>query len=241
MDDKHTNDTLLIERYLQGKLSVEEAAEFEEQFLGSDHLLDELESAERLQQGLQDLTALDKANAPARGRRGGGVASNVVAIFQSPRYAMAASFLLLLSFGFSGFLYQQNARLSELGQSLAGPAEIVQMVTVRGVPGSEPVNVLNLEEVTGQFVMLLDSGYVEYSHFRATVYSLDPAAQPEQVWQVDDMKPSPYFEDTLVLVLPGDALQAGDFEVRIEGWRDEWSAGRAFDPVGTVPFTCIRE
>lgn len=241
MDEQHINDALLIERYLQGKLSAEEAAAFEETFLGSDRLLDELESAERLQQGLQDVTALERANVSAGARRAGGLAANVMAIFQSPRYAMAASFLLVVSLGVSSYLLQQDRRPGEIGQPFVAPAEIVQMVTVRGSADKGPVNVLNLKEVTGQYVMLLDSGYVEYSHFRATIYSQGPAGQTEQVWQVNDLTPSPYFEDTLVLVLNGAALHAGDYEVRIEGWRDEWQSGHAFDYVNTVPFTCIEE
>jgi len=134
MDEKYIRDNVLIERYLQGKLSDEESAAFEEQFLSSDALLDELEAAERLQQGLQDVTALEKAHVPEK------QVSSIVSIFQSPRYAMAASFLLLISLGVSGVLFQQNARRTESGPAHPLHTEIMPIVSVRGATGSEPVN-----------------------------------------------------------------------------------------------------
>jgi hypothetical protein len=239
MDDKHINGTLPIERYLQGDMSDEEAASFEELYLSSDQLLDELETAERLQQGLKDVVALEKANESAREPRTGGLAlaGNVASIFQSPRYAMAASFLLVVSLGVSGFLFQRNIQFGEISEGLAVPAEIMPLVTVRGAAGSEPVNTLQLGDTAQQFVLMLDPGYEAYSHFRATVFSLDSADQPVQLWQVDDMAPG--FEDMLALSLPGAVLRPGDFEIRVEGWRDEWSVDHSFDTVSTIPFTCI--
>lgn len=236
MDDKHTDGTLMIERYLRGDMSDEEAAGFEELFLSSGRLLDELESAERLQQGLKDVDTLEKANKSTRATRTGGVASGVVSLFQSPRYAMAASFLLVASLGVSGFLVQQNIQLGEISQGLAVPAEIVPMVTVRGYTGSEPVNMLHLGDHGQQFVLMLDPGYETYSHFRATVFSLDAADTPVQLWQVDNLRPG--FEDMLALTVPGAVLRPGEFEIHVEGWRDGWPATQAFEPVSTIPFTC---
>src|SRR5210317_355453 len=111
MNKNHTDETRLIERYLANELSEPEREAFEERVLYSPALLDELEAAERLQQGLQDVAALEMANAPADqsiGRTG----STVVSLFQSPRYAMAASVLLLVSLSMSSFLLQQNRQLS---------------------------------------------------------------------------------------------------------------------------------
>ena len=65
MNKKHTDESRLIERYLAVELSDSEREAFEERVLSSPALLDELEAEERLQQGLQDVTALEMANAPA--------------------------------------------------------------------------------------------------------------------------------------------------------------------------------
>ncbi len=40
----------------------------------------------------------------------------------------------------------------------------------------------------------------------------------------------------LALSLPGPVLKPGDFEIQLEGWRDEWPADHAYDPVDTLTF-----
>ena len=231
MDKKIINENLLIERYLKDTLSVKEREAFEERFLSSDELLDELEAAERLRQGLQDVVALEKAHASEK------PASHVVAMFHSPRYAMAASFLLLISLGVSSILFQQNTRLTEIDTSRAAATEIVPLVSVRGTMGSDPVNTLLLGDTQKQFVIMLDPGFDAYSHFRATVYRLDPAEGKSMLWRVDKMIPG--YEDMLALALPSSALSAGEFEVQLEGWRNEWPAGHGFDPIDSLTFRCI--
>ena len=62
MNKKITEDKGLIERYLANELTDTEREAFEERVLGSPALLDELEAAERLQQGLQDIAALELAS-----------------------------------------------------------------------------------------------------------------------------------------------------------------------------------
>lgn len=239
MDEEHINRDLLIEQYLQGKLSDEEAATFEERFLSSDDLLNELETAERLRQGLQDVVALDKAHAPGKDHLWEEPASSVVSLFRSPRYAMAASFLLLLSVGFSSFLVRQNAQLSDISPGYALPTEIIPLVSVRGAPDSAPINTLQLGDTAQQFVLMLDPGFEAYSHHRATVFRLDPAMEPVMVWQVNDMLPG--YEDMLALSLPGSILSPGDFEIRLEGWRDEWPADHTYDPIKTIHFNSIKK
>jgi hypothetical protein len=239
MDEEHINQDLLIERYLQGKLSDKEAASFEEQFLSSDELLDELESAELLQQGLQDVDALEKAYVPDAGHIPEKPVSSIASLFHSPRYAMAASFLLLFSVGFSGFLVQQNTRFSDIGPGQALPTEIIPMVSVRSAPGSEPVNTLQLSDSAHQFVLMLDPGYEDYSRYRATIFRLDPASEAALVWQVNDMLPG--YEDMLALSVPGSVLSQGDFEIHLEGWKDEWSDDHRFSPIETIHFKSINK
>lgn len=239
MDEEHTNQDLLIERYLQGKLSDEEATSFEEQFLSSDELLDELESAELLQQGLQDVATLKKAHAPDDNHLAEQPVSRIVSLFQSPRYAMAASFLLLLSVGFSSFLVKQNARFSDIGPSLAFSTEIIPLVSVRGAPDSEPINTLQLGDSAQQFVLMLDPGYEDYSHYRATIFRLNPASEAALVWQVNDMLPG--YEDMLALSVPGSVLSQGDFEIHLEGWKDEWPDDHTFSPIETIHFRSINK
>jgi hypothetical protein len=227
MDEKYINEKMLVEHYLEGKLTAEQVASFEEQFLSSDELLNELEAAERLGQGLQDVSALENAHVTKK------PASNVVSLFQSPRYAMAASFMLLVSLGVSSVLLQKNAHLSEFDSDQAVPTEIIPLVSVRGVAGSD-LNTLSLGDAPKQFVLMIDPGFESYSHYRTTVYRLDPAKQPAMLWQVDEMLPG--YEEMLALSVPSSVFSPGDYEIRLEGWLDEWPANHSFEQLDTKTF-----
>ncbi len=230
MDKKYIKENLLIERYLEDTLSIEEREAFEEQFLSSAELLDELEAAERLGQGLHDVTALENAHVAKK-------APKTVSLLQSPYYAVAASFLLLISLGVSSSLLQKNATLSEMDSGWAVPTEIIPLVSVRGVAGSE-LNTLSLGDAPKRFVMMLDPGFEPYSHYRATVYRLDPAEEPAVLWQVDGMLPG--YEDMLALGMPSSVLSPGDFEIQLEGWQDEWPADHGFEPLDTKTFSIAK-
>ena len=227
MDEKYINENMLVERYLKGKLTAEQAAAFEEQFLSSDELLNELEAAERLGQGLHDMSALENAHVTKK------PTSNVVSLFQSPRYAMAASFMLLVSLGVSSVLLQKNAHLSEFDSNQPIPTEIIPLVSVRGAAGSE-LNTLPLGDTPKQFVLMLDPGFETYSHYRATVYQLDSAKEPAMLWQVNEMLPG--YEDMLALSVPSSVLNPGDYEIQLEGWQDEWPANHGFEQLDTKTF-----
>ena len=227
------NKNLLIERYLQGKLSDEKTASFEEQFLSSDELLDELESAEQLQQGLKDVVALERVHAPDKNQPLERPVSSVVALFQSPHYAMAASFLLVVSLGVSSVLLQRNAHLSEFVSDRGVPTEIIQLVSVRGVSGTE-LNMLKLGDTPKKFVMMLDPGFDSFSYYRATVYRLNPAKEPTMLWQVDEMLVG--YEEMLALSVPSSILSPGDYEIQLEGWQDEWPADHGFEQIDTKTF-----
>jgi len=233
MDEKYINGTMLVERYLEGKLTAEQTAAFEEQFLSSDELLDELETAERLGQGLHDVRALENAHMTENPTSDVVSSSSVAALFRSPRYAMAASFMLLVSLGVSSILLQKNAHLSEFGSNRAIPTEIIPLISVRGVAGSE-LNTLPLGNTPKQFVLMIDPGFESYSHYRATVYRLDPVKKPAMLWQVDEMMPG--YEDMLALSLPSSVLSPGNYEIQLEGWLDEWPANHGFERLDTKTF-----
>jgi hypothetical protein len=227
MKEKYTNENLLIERYLGGTLSTEEQKAFEELFLSSPGLLDELEAAECLQSGLHDITALEKAHTPVK------PVFNTESIFRSPRYSIAASFLLLVSLGVSSVLLRENAQLSELNSDRALPTEIIPLVSVRGVAGGE-LNTLSLGGSPKYFVMMLDPGFEPYSHYRATIYRLNPPTKPSVLWQMDEMVPG--YEEMLALSVPSSVFSPGDFEVHLEGWQEEWPPAHGFESIDSKTF-----
>ena len=233
MDDKYTNENMLVERYLEGRLSDEQTASFEEQFLSSDELLNELEAAELLGRGLHDVSALDNAHVTRNPTHNVVSSSTIASLFQSPRYAMAASIMLLVSLGVSSALLQKNARLSEFDSGRAVPTEIIPLISVRGVAGSD-LNTLPLGDAPKQFVMMIDPGFESYSHYRATVYRLNSAGEPAMLWQVDGMLPG--YEDMLALGVPSSVLSPGDYEIQLEGWLDEWPADHGFEQLDIKTF-----
>ncbi len=239
MNKSNSNNKLMIERYLLGRMSDEEAASFEERFLASEALLDELEAAERLQQGLQTVAAVDKA----AGRTDTGAedaSAGVMSLFHSPRYAMAASFLLLVSLGVSSHLMRQNSLLESAGH--APVAQVVELVSVRSMAG-DPVNVLNLGEENNSFMLMLDPGFEPYDRHRATVLRVPDNGAPRLVWQVDGLQPGieEGYEDMLALNLPVSVLSEGIYEIQLEGFRDGGSAGDGYEPIDSVRFKCVTE
>lgn len=229
MDMNKINENLLIERYLQGTLTKEEEEAFEEAFIGSPEILDQLETAERLRHGLKDLGAVERAELP------GGHGTGVTGLFRSPRYAMAATVFLAVSLLFTGTLYKQNLDLS--AARIAGEAastQIVPLHTVRGTSGSEPFNTVEPGTAGSRLVLMLDPGFEPYSHYRATLARLGEGDAAETLLQLDDMQPG--YEDMLALGLQSDLLTQGIYEVRVEGWRSEWPANQEFEPINRFTF-----
>lgn len=233
MERKYINDNLLIERYLRDELSPAEAAAFEEAYLGSGELLDDLEAAEKLQQGLRDVTVLEKSVARSpRSRR-------IPSIFFSPQYAMAASFLLVASLGVTGLLYQQAGELDgHTGAPGAVPAQIVPLVSVRGLPGGEPVNTIRLDSDTHTYVLMLDPGFEPYTHYRTSVFEAGAGSTGDPILEANHLTPG--YEDMLALSIPAVVLEPGEFDIHIEGWREEWPPEHAFAPVDVLTLRVLR-
>lgn len=231
MDRDYISDNQIVERYLQGKLSAEKQTEFEEALLSSVELLDEAEAAELLQGGLRDLDAVGAVSL-SESRP-----SWLASMFNSPRYAMAASVLLLVSLGVSStLLYRVGGQ--EGDGFAATAAQIVPLVSVRSAPGTSSVNTIEIGADGRHSVLMLDPGFEDYSHYRATVRRVTPGADPVRVWQIDRLRPG--YEEMLALAVSSDLLEPGEYRVTIEGWRDEWSSDHAFETVDTVPFRVVQ-
>ncbi len=230
MEKDYLEKNLLVERYLRGELSAEEQTAFEEALLSSADLVDQLESAEMLQQGLRDVATLERAHSAAS------TTSWFATLFNSPRYAMAASFVLLVSLGMTGTLLYQRDQQPGLEAPVTS-TQIVPLVTVRSAPGNQPVNTLRVAEGNEQTVLMLDPGFEQYTHYRATIYRLEAGNEPARLVQVDGLQPG--YEEMLALSLSPRGWTPGDYEVAIEGWRDEWPAGHAFDLIDTVPLRVL--
>lgn len=225
MDRQYIRDHQVVERYLTGTLTADEEQAFEEAYLGDAEILDELQAAERLREGVKDLNAagrLGRPRAPAPWRRW----------VASPQYAAAASVLLAVTLGFSMMLYRENIDLRENGvSSTSTVTRLVELGPVRGgnvtgIPAPEQ------DEWT---VLLLDAGIAAYDTYRA-VLTRQGDGRSEQIWSRDDLEPQ--LGGAILVGVPGRVLRPGAYEARIEGRMDDWSADR-FEEIARTRLTVV--
>ncbi len=132
MDRHYIRDNGVIERYLAGALTADEEQAFEEVYLGDPEILDQIEAAERLRDGIKGLGAagrLERLRSPAPWRR----------MLASPRYATAASMLLAVSLTFSTVLYRENRNLREDG--VLATSMITRLVPLESVRGGNAIEI----------------------------------------------------------------------------------------------------
>lgn len=220
MDRQYIRDNEVIERYLSGALTADEEQAFEEAYLGDPELLDQVQAAERLREGIKELASagrLERVRPTARWRQW----------LASPQYAVAASVLLAVSLGFSAMLYRENSTLrqDDLLQ-LSASTQLVPLEAVRGgntvdVPAPAP------NQVT---VFQLNAGLDAYDTYRGTFTRV--GAGPATIWQRDDLVAR---SDGTILIgpVPARALQPGTYEARLDGRMKAWPAGR-FEEVAST-------
>ena len=118
MDRNYIETHLLADRYLQGALTESEQAEFEERLTWDQELIDELDIAEHLREGLKQSIATDKYSI---GESRAGVFGRLSEWFAVPQYAAAASFLVAITLTASVFM----SPLTPDGEGQLGTTEIV--------------------------------------------------------------------------------------------------------------------
>ncbi|HEY9183305.1 MAG TPA: hypothetical protein VIQ99_08905 [Gammaproteobacteria bacterium] len=226
MDRQYIQDNEVIERYLSGALTAAEEQAFEEAYLGDPELLDQVQAAERLREGIKELDGagrLERLRAPARWRHW----------LASPQYAAAASVLLAVTLGFSAVLYRENLALRQ-DDLLRGSAtmRLVGLDGVRGGNGPE-LSAPAPDELT---VLQLDAGIVAYDTYRG-VLTRGAGAQSETIWNRADLMAR---SDGTILIgpVPARALLPGSYVARLDGRMNAWPAER-FDEIGRTDFTVV--
>jgi hypothetical protein len=225
MDRQHIRDAQIVERYLQGKLSPAEEQAFEEAYLGDPELLAELEAAERLRDGLQDIHEADLAARPLSRSRW---------LAASPRFGIAASIIAAAALAASGVLLLQNRTRESDALSPLAAASHVRVLSLVSVRGADNANVITAPAADDWTVLLLDPGFGDYDEYRAVLVRVDATATRE-ILRLDGMLPT--YEDQLALGVAGRMLTPGKYEVRLAGGRRDSPAGPAFDELGRTPLT----
>ena len=213
MDRQYIRDHEVIERYLQGALTADEEQAFEEAYLGDAELLEQLQTAERLRDGMKELDAagrLERSRSPQRWQT----------MLAAPRYAAAASVLLAVSLAFSTVLYRENRNLRE--GAFPTTAAITRFVAIDAVRGANTVTIREPEDDEWT-ALLLDAGPTEYDTYRGAL-ARRLGEQSEVIWTRADLTPE--LGGTIVIGVPGRFLRPGSYDVRLEGRMNDWSAER---------------
>jgi hypothetical protein len=222
MDRQYIRDNEVIERYVKGALTADEEQAFEEAYLGDPELLDEIEAAERLRDGIK---RLDGAGDLGRSRPRWGQ------VFASPRYAMAATVLLAVSLGFSSVLYNENQLLRE-GAS-QGPL-MTRLVPLESVRGGNPSEIAapEQEQLT---VLLLDAGTVAYDTYRAVITRRN-GERSDPIWSRANLAPE--LNGTIAVALQSRLLRPGAYEATVEGRIGDGRTER-YEEITRLPFVVV--
>jgi hypothetical protein len=213
MDREYITRHNVIERYLSGSLTEEELAAFEERCLWCQETLDELDVAERLREGIRDLNPVQAAG---RGR------GRIARLFLSPQWAAAASVMLVVSLGVTGYL---------LTGDVATPPGVAttQVYMIEMTRGDEaPTFVLRVAPADRWVVLVV---YPETGHHHAYRAELRRAGEQRPAWQSGDI-PAATATGSLALTLPAEVLRPGDYRIEVTGM--DGPAPRA--TVGEVAF-----
>jgi Putative zinc-finger len=221
MNHRDVEEHQTVDRYLMGRLDAEEAARFEEHYLGCAECLDRLELAEAFQQGLRQVAAEDLAKGAVLRRAG--LVAWLVRSAGSRRPGLLATALLLAVVLPLGFLYQRertarSALADRLEEALAPQANvpIVPLGSQRGAPGAEAPGVrIRLPDPPGWIVLALElPDPAAFDTYRATLVG----AQEAVVWESPPLVPDQ--RGDLVLSLHSSWLAAGDYALRVDGLRE---------------------
>ena len=222
MDRKYIDMHLVVDRYLQGGLAKGELAEFEERLVWDQELIDELDLAERLREGLRESVADDKYTA-SHGNYG--IVARLSDLWSVPQYAAAASFLLAVTLTAGVFLSPFGPD-SDLGGDQVATTEIVPLLVVRG----DSAQTIFVNE--NAWTVLLVDVTGNYDSFRVTVRK-DESSE-EQMWMQDGLTPT--YPDALAIGMPGKALAVGRYVLSLEGVRDAEAGGKTYERIQDIAF-----
>ena len=222
MDRKYIDMHLVADRYLQGTLAEGEKAEFEERLAWDQDLIDDLDLAERLRDGLQESFADDRYTASVDKTRTFARLSDLLAV---PRYAAAASFLFAVTLT-AGVFLNPLAPDNDIQVIPSTPIDIVPLFASRGA--SDKTIVFNDKSWT---VLLVD---VMGNHVAYRVTIRDDESDSDPVWMQDEMLPT--YPDSLAIGMPGDLLADGNYVLRVEGVRESATGEKTYEHVQDIPF-----
>jgi len=219
MDHTYIDENLVVDRYVMGRLSLEEAERFEEHYVHCPHCLDRLEEAERFRGAVREVAAEGAAHAPRhRPEEGARILPFPAWVLATPgrRGLIAAALLTALVLPPVLLHRQLQDTRAELARAQQPQTRTVLFPVGRergGSSAAEPSHRIRLGSEPEWVVLSLDLGYPEHDAYRATVLREGEGGE-EQVWSGDGLTPDS--RGALVIGVPSSFLEAGDYRVRVE-------------------------
>jgi hypothetical protein len=222
MDRNYIEQHLLVDRYVQGRLEASEQDAFEERLVWDQSLIEDVQLAEHLRDGLKEVSATqaDVADAP-----GFDLVAAVAGLFAVPQFAAAASFLLAVTLTI-GVLTSPFVDLGSQSGTPALQTEVVPLFTTR----SEDALEIAVDPDT--WTVLLVDVIGDYATYRVTVRKDDPGAEP--IWMQDGLLPT--YPESLAVGMPGSALAAGRYVLTVEGAVTSNAGDNLYERVQDIPF-----
>jgi hypothetical protein len=222
MDRNYIEQHLLVDRYIQGKLEGSEQDAFEERLVWDQSLIDDVQLAEHLRDGLKEVSAAqaDVADSP-----GFDLVAMVAGLFAVPQFAAAASFLLAVSLTI-GVLTSPLVNPSGQFGTPELQTDIVPLFTTRSEDAVE------IAVDPGAWTVLLVGVVGDYPAYRVTVRQDELGAEP--VWMQGGLLPT--YPESLAIGMPGSALPTGRYVLTIEGESDSDTGETVYERLQDVPF-----
>ncbi|MCP4653847.1 MAG: hypothetical protein GY856_00360 [bacterium] len=208
MDERSIEEHNLVERYVTGRLSADEAGRFEEYFLGHPECAVEVRLAQRLHRGLEAVAAQEVV--------GRSLALGLWSRFLRSRAAMLAA-LLVVAVAIVPLTFR-TWRVDQLEESLEAARKpqvntpIFELSSFRSADlGTPAPHLLTLSPDPEWIVLALAVPGPERPSYCVELRDADERL----VWEASDLRPDPL--GRLVMTLPSTLLPAGDFEIRALG------------------------
>ena len=221
MERNYIERHLLVDRYIQGKLGDTELDAFEERLVWDTALIEEVELAERLRTGLQDVYA---AKADIVEKPGFDLVAALSGFFAVPQFAAAASFLLAVT-----LVSLLSSPLVDVGGDSAPPAMQTDIVPLFATRSND---VMSIAVDPDAWTVLLVDVMGDYASYRVSVRRDEPDSDP--VLMQDGLMPT--YPESLAVGMPGSALEAGRYVLTIEGAVVSDSGATRYERVQDIPF-----
>jgi len=211
---------MIVDRYLQGTLQGDEKAEFEERLLWDEALMDEVDLADRLREGLRA-----SAKQPAREIESPGIVDWLRNLVYVPQYAAAASFVVAVAL--TATLFVSPVMNVEQPRDInTAQTEIIPLFSTR----SDDVQIVRVDQDGWAVLLINETG--SHESYRVTISSDKGDAEP--IWARDDLTAT--YLDSLAVTMPGSAFTLSDYLLTLEGVLIDDSGNRSYEHLLHIPF-----